>query len=189
MTDVFDVLGGDHAEFQRMLDALESSPDNSTGANGAVLAARKAVAERLIMDSSAHEAAEEQYFWPAVRKRLPDGNGLASQAIEQESLAKRVLNELAKLGSRDPEFDALVDTIIPACRGHIDFEETRIWPGLRKALTSDESRELGNKIIKAKKRGPTRPHPRTPPTPAVLATVGPAVAVIDKLRDAVAGRC
>jgi hemerythrin-like domain-containing protein len=188
MTDVFEVLGGDHAVVKRMLDALETSPDNSAGANGAVLAARKAVAERLIMDSSAHEAAEEQCFWPVVRERLLDGNGLADQAIEQESLAKRVLNELAKLGSRDPEFDALVDAIIPACRSHIEFEETRVWPGLRKVLSPDESRELGEKIVKAKKRGPTRPHPRTPPTPAVLATVGPAVAVVDKLRDAVAGR-
>jgi Hemerythrin HHE cation binding domain len=188
MTDVFEVLGGDHAVVNRMLDALENSPDNSAGANGAVLAARKAVAERLIMDSSGHEAAEEQYFWPAVRERLPDGNGLADQAIEQESLAKHLLHELAKLASRDPEFDALVDTIIPACRGHIEFEETRVWPGLRKVLSPDESRELGEKIIRAKKRGPTRPHPRTPPTPAVLATVGPVVAVVDKLRDAVAGR-
>jgi hemerythrin superfamily protein len=188
MADVFEVLGGDHAEVKRMLDALESSPDNSTGANGAVVAARKAVAERLIMDSSGHEAAEEQYFWPVVRERLPDGNELADQAIEQESLAKKVLNELAKLGSRDPEFDALVGTIIPACRDHIEFEETRVWPGLRQVLSPDQSQELGEKIIKAKKRGPTRPHPRTPPTPAVLATVGPAVAVIDKLRDAVAGR-
>jgi len=188
MADVFEVLGGDHAVVKRMLDALETSPGNSAGANGAVLAARKAVAERLVMDCSAHEVAEEQYFWPMVRERLPDGNGLADRAIEQESLAKRVLNELARLESRDPEFDGLVDTIIAASRGHIEFEETCVWPGLRKVLSPDESRELAEKIVKAKKRGPTRPHPRTPPTPAVLATVGPAVAVIDKLRDAVAGR-
>lgn len=188
MTDVFEVLGGDHAETKRMLDALDDSPDNSNGANGAVVAARKAVAERLVMDASGHEAAEEQYFWPAVRERLPDGDGLADQAIEQESKAKRVLNALSKLGGPDPEFDALIDTFIPACRAHIEFEETRVWPGLRKVLSREESQELGEKIIKAKKHGPTRPHPRTPPTPAVLATVGPAVAVVDKLRDAVVGR-
>jgi hypothetical protein len=51
MTGVFEVLGGDHAVVKRMLDALESSPGNSAGANGAVLAARKAVTERLVMDS------------------------------------------------------------------------------------------------------------------------------------------
>jgi len=188
MTDVFEVLGGDHAVIRRMLDALESSPDNSTGATAAVVAARKAVAEQLIIDSSAHEAAEEQYFWPAVREGLPDGNALAGQAIEQEGVAKQMLNELGKLAGPQHEFDAVIDTLIPAFRAHIEFEETRVWPGLRKVLSPDELQELGKKITKAKARGPTRPHPRTPPTPAVLATVGPAVAVIDKLRDALTGR-
>jgi hemerythrin-like domain-containing protein len=188
MTDVFEVLGGDHAVVKRLLDALESSPDNSTGATHAVVAARKAVAQQLIIDSSAHEAAEEQYFWPTVRERMPDGNRLADQAIEQETVAKQMLNELGKLAGPRHEFDAVIDTFIPACRAHINFEEARVWPGLRKVLSLEESQELGKKITKAKKRGPTRPHPRTPPRPAVLATVGPAVAVIDKLRDAVAGR-
>ncbi|HUB42584.1 MAG TPA: hemerythrin domain-containing protein [Streptosporangiaceae bacterium] len=188
MTDVFEVLGGDHAAVKRMLDALESSPDNSSGATEAVVAARKAVAERLIIGSSAHETAEEQYFWPTVRQLMPSGNDLADEAIEQESEAKNMLYELGKLGGGRHEFDALVDTLIPACRAHIEFEESRVWPGLRKVLSQGESQELGKKIAQAKQHGPTRPHPLTPPTPAVLATLGPAVAVVDKLRDAVAGR-
>jgi len=188
MTDVFEVLGGDHAVIKRMLDALESSPDNATGATAAVAAARKAVAEQLIIDSSAHEAAEEQFLWPAVRESLPDGSGLADRAIEQESVAKQMLNELGKLAGPQHEFDAVVDTLIPAFRAHIEFEETRVWPGLRKVLSPDELQELGKKITKTKARGPTRPHPRTPPTPAALGTIGPAVALIDKLRDALTGR-
>jgi hemerythrin-like domain-containing protein len=188
MTDVFEVLADDHADVKRMLDALESSPGNSDGAPPAVVAARKAVAERLIIDSSAHEAAEEQYFWPTVRELVPAGNALADQAIEQESVAKQTLNELGKLDGSEPEFDALIDTFIPACRAHIEFEEARVWPGLRKVISPGEAQELGKKITKAKEHGPTRPHPRTPPTPAALATLGSAVAVVDKLRDAVANR-
>jgi hemerythrin-like domain-containing protein len=188
MTDVFEVLGGDHAVVKRMLDVLEGSPDNSTAAPDAVVAARRAVAEQLIIDSSAHEAAEEQYFWPTVRKLMPGGNDIADEAIEQESVAKQVLNELGKLGGPEPEFDALIDTFIHTCRAHIEFEEGRVWPGLRNLLSPDDSQELGKKIAKAKEHGPTRPHPRTPPTPAALATLGSAVAVLDKLRDAVAGR-
>jgi hemerythrin-like domain-containing protein len=188
MTDVFDALGGDHAVIKRMLNALESSADNSTGAPRAVVAARKAVAEQLITNSSAHETAEEQYFWPVVRERLPDGSDLADHAIEQEAEAKQMLNELKKLGGPEPQFDALVDTLILACRTHIEFEESQVWPALRKLLSPDESRELGKKVAKAKEHGPTRPHPRIPPTPAVLATLRPAVAVVDRLRDALVGR-
>jgi hypothetical protein len=188
MPDVFEVLGGDHAAVKQMLNALESSPDNSSGASGAVVAARKAVADQLIIDCSAHETAEEQHFWPVVRDRLPGGNEFADEAIEQESVAKQMLNELGKLGGPEHEFDALIDTIIPSCRAHIEFEETRVWPGLREVLSAAESQELGRKITKAKKHGPTRPHPRTPPTPAMLATVGHAAGVVDRLRDALTGR-
>ncbi len=73
MPDAFEVLRADHAAVEQMLTALENSPGHSAGAGSTVLAARKEVAQRLVIDSSQHEAAEEQYFWPAVRQRLAPG--------------------------------------------------------------------------------------------------------------------
>jgi hemerythrin-like domain-containing protein len=188
MPDVFSVLGEDHVEVKQMLLALENSPDNSRGAGQAVLAARYEVVQRLVIDSSRHEAAEEQLFWPAVRDKLTDGDGLADEAIAQESEAKQVLDRLEKLEPADEEFDQLVATLIPATRQHIEFEETQVWPSMRQALSQEEAQELGGKVQKAKELGPTRPHPHTPANPALLKTLGPAVAVVDKLRDAAAGR-
>jgi hemerythrin-like domain-containing protein len=188
MADVFEVLGADHAEVKDMLGALENSPGNAQGATEAVLTARKQVAEQLVIESSRHEAAEEQYFWPAVRAQLGDGNKLADVAIAQESEAKEVLARIDKLDPSAGEFDELIREFIPAARQHIAFEETRVWPSLRLALSPGQARELGEKIQKAKDKGPTRPHPHTPASPTVLKTAGPAVAAADKLRDAVSGR-
>jgi hypothetical protein len=188
MADVFDVLGSDHAAVKRMLTELVLSPDNSTNAAEAVLQARKEVAERLVIDSSGHEAAEEQYFWPTVRERLPGGNSLADQATSQESKAKEILAKIDKLDAADPEFDRLIDAFIPDCRAHIEFEETKVWPALRDALSTAEAQDLGARIAKAKEHGPTRPHPHTPASPGLLKTAGPAVAAADRLRDAVTGR-
>lgn len=188
MPDVFEVLRADHVTVEQMLAALENSPGYSAGAGSTVLAARREVAQRLVMDSSQHEAAEEQYFWPAVRARLPDGNELADKAIAQEQEAKEALARLDKLDADTEEFDHLVEAFIPAARRHIEFEETRVWPGMRSTLSSAEAQELGDKLSKAKERGPTRPHPHTPASPGVLKTAGPMVAAVDKLRDAVAGR-
>lgn len=188
MPDVFEVLRADHVTVEQMLAALENSPGYSAGAGSTVLAARREVAQRLVMDSSQHEAAEEQYFWPAVRERLPDGNELADKAIAQEQEAKEALARLDKLDADTEEFDHLVEAFIPAARRHIEFEETRVWPGMRSTLSSAEAQELGDKLSKAKERGPTRPHPHTPASPGVLKTAGPTVAAVDKLRDAVAGR-
>ena len=190
MADVFEVLGADHAQVKDMLVALEGSQDHAqAGETGKTIqSARQEVAKLLIIDSSRHEAAEEQHFWPIVRERLEDGNQLADAAIAQESEAKNVLARLDKLTSDDEEFTALVAEFIPSARAHIAFEETQVWPSLRAALSAAEAEELGAKIRRAEDKGPTRPHPHTPANPAVLKTAGPVVAALDKLRDAMTGR-
>jgi hypothetical protein len=99
-----------------------------------------------------------------------------------------VLARLDKLSSDDEEFSTLIAEFIPAARAHIAFEETQVWPSLRAALSSAEAEELGEKVRTAEDKGPTRPHPHTPASPAVLKTAGPVVAALDKLRDAMTGR-
>ncbi len=47
--------------------------------------------------------------------------------------------------------------------------------------------DLGRELECAKKVAPTRPHPKTPASPAVLKTAGPVVAAADRLRDAATG--
>ena len=128
------------------------------------------------------------YFWPTVRDRLPDGGRLADEATGQEQEAKQVLARLDKSGADDPEFEGLLGQFITAGREHIAFEETRVWPGLRSALTSTEAEELGGKLEQAKKTAPTRPHPGTPPSPGVLKSTGPIAAMADKAWDVVTGR-
>jgi hemerythrin-like domain-containing protein len=188
MTDVFDVLSADHAEVKQMLTQLESGPSRSAGAREAQLDARAKVAEQLIIESSKHEAVEEQYFWPTVRERVSMGDELADHAIAQEDEAKRVLARLDKIAPSDPEFDDLLTKFIPAAREHIAFEETQVWPALRHELSAAEAEHLGAKLTDAKKTAPTRPHPSTPASPGVLKTAGPAVAMADQVRDAMTGR-
>jgi Hemerythrin HHE cation binding domain len=165
MADAFEVLRADHAAVEQMLAALETSPGYSAGAGSTVLAARREVALRLVIDSSKHEAVEEQYFWPTVREHLPDGAELADQAIAQEQAAREKLALLDKLDADSDQFDQLIAEFIPVARAHIQFEETRVWPRLRDALSAAEAQGLGEKLSGAKEHAPTRPHPRTRPEP------------------------
>jgi hypothetical protein len=103
------------------------------------------------MDWSLHGAAEDRYFWPAVRERLPDGGKLASEASAQELSAGDALARLSRLDPDTDEFDQVVATLIPAARQHIEFEETRVWPALREELSSAEARQLGEKLGRARK--------------------------------------
>ena len=188
MADVFTVLAKDHQEVKNMLAELDKGPTRATGASEDQLALRRKMTQELIIEESKHEALEEMYFWPAVREHLPAGDILADEATGQEQEAKQVLADLDKLDASEAEFETLLAKFTAAARQHIEFEETRVWPGLRAALTAETAAELGTKIADGKSSAPTRPHPHTPPTPGALKTAGPAAAAADKIRDTITGR-
>jgi hypothetical protein len=188
MPDVFQVLRRDHDEVQAMLAQLEAGPTAAEGASGERLAFRKTIVDQLIIEESRHEAAEQQCFWPALRRLGADGERIADEAVAQESAGEEALAELDKASPADPWFEDLLIGFAADARAHITFEEAQAWPLLRASITADEAESLGARIIEAKKLAPTRPHPSIPPTEGAARTVGPVAGVADRLRDAVTGR-
>jgi hemerythrin-like domain-containing protein len=188
MSNAFDILRADHREVEQMLATLQGGPAQANRATPLRPEARKQLTEKLVIESSKHEAAEEEYFWPVVRDRLPDGDQLADHGIDQETDAKNLLVWLEKLSPGQAEFEGLLSKYIPAAREHIRYEEDVVWPTLQQVLTAAEAEELGKNIVIAKEIAPTRPHPHIPPQPGVLKAAGPAVAAADKVRDELSGR-
>jgi hemerythrin-like domain-containing protein len=187
MPSVFDVLAKDHTQVKAMLARLNKNrPGPDPGDRQ--LAQRKKLTEELIIEESKHEALEEMHFWPAVRDNLPDGGKLADQATSQEQDAKEMLDKLDRLDAGSSEFEKLLGEFVTAAREHIEFEETRVWPQMRKALKKKEASEIGGRIKEGKETAPTRPHSQTPAKPGVLKSGGPAVAAVDRARDAATGR-
>lgn len=190
MADVFELLRTDHAEMKQMMAALQESPTRRENAAQNILQARGLVADRLVMEASRHEAAEEQFFWSAVREHVVGGDQLADVGLSQESRAKDMLATLDKL---DPsksadEFDRVLAQFIPVAQEHIEYEETQVWPKLSTVLSADDANRLGEQVRQAKERGPTRPHPRIPPDSGMQKVAGPVAALVDGLRDAISGR-
>lgn len=159
MPDVFSALSADHGEIRRMLLALERSPGCSAGGGQSVLSARREVVARLVIDSARHQAAETELFWPVVRGRLGGGSRLADQAVAQQSQVRELLARLSQLEPTDSEFDRLVAQLIVTARRQIDFEEARVWPALRHALSQAEARELGATMERARRHRLVRPRP------------------------------
>jgi hemerythrin-like domain-containing protein len=186
--DAITFLREDHLKVLAMLDELERSQLATPADLPADHDARKRLVTELVMAESAHEAVEEQYFWPSVQDGLEEGRDLAAPALQQEQSAKRVLDELDKLDPDDPKFEELLSQIITDGREHIAYEEREVWPIVQQRMSSSELEEVGEKMAKAKKMAPTRPHPSTPPKAGVLKTAGAAAAVTDKIRDAATGR-
>ena len=188
MPDVFHVLKQDHDEVKAMLAQLEEGPKARTGATPEQLAFRKQAVDAVIIEESKHEAAEQQYFWPAVKQLGPDGVRVAEIGLEQEAEAEQVLADLSKLNADDEGFEERVMALVSDARAHIAYEEAHAWPLLRASIGEEEAQLLGDQITRAKKLAPTRPHPHVPPQPGALKTAGPVAAVADRLRDAVTGR-
>lgn len=188
MADVFAVLREDHEKVESMLRELASMPTASSGATKQQLEQRTKLVQELVIAESKHEAVEEEYFWPAVRERVGQGNDLAGTGVHQESEAKEVLHNLDKKSAGDEGFESLLTDFAKAGRAHIAYEQETVWPTLRAVLSEQEAVEMGEKIEKAKKLAPTRPHPDTPAKPGVLKTAGAGVGLLDRARDALHGR-
>jgi hemerythrin-like domain-containing protein len=188
MPDVFQVLKKDHDEVKAMLAQLEAGPKASTGATPEQLMFRKQALDAVIIEQSKHEAAEQQYFWPAVKQLGPDGVRVAEIGLEQEAEADKLLADLDKLNADDEGFEEQVIAFSADARAHIAYEEAHAWPLLKASIGDEEAQLLGSQITEAKKLAPTRPHPHIPPQGGPAKTAGPVAGLADRLRDSVTGR-
>lgn len=182
MADLFAVLSADHERILGMMRQLTGGSADPP----VTPRERKAIANRLVAELSRHEAGEEIVFWPLVAERLDDGESMRDVALDQETVGKRVLNELVHVnpGKRgNEEFDSLVHTVAAHLREHITYEQNVVWPKLRLRLDGAERRALGEKLEQLERRSPTRPHPHVPADPSLLKTVGPAAALLDRARN------
>jgi hemerythrin-like domain-containing protein len=182
--DAITFLREDHKSVLGLLEVLEGAPSGA----GSQLSGLGTMVTNLIIAESQHEAIEEQWFWPAVRRALDDGDALADKAIQQEQDGKKLLQKLEDSKPGEPQFQEALQAFVAAGREHIDFEQNEVFPKFQAAASRDLLEKIGRQLETAKKVAPTRPHPGTPPSSVLLKTAGMVVAVIDHLRDALTGR-
>jgi hemerythrin-like domain-containing protein len=182
--DALTFLRQDHKSVLGMLEVLEDAPVGS----GAQISGLQTMVTNLVIAESQHEAIEEQFFWPAVRETLQDGDALADEAIEQEQGGKLLLQRLADGKPGEPGYHEALQEFVKLGREHIAYEQDVVFPRFEAAASRAELDKLGEELERVKKIAPTRPHPGTPPNPLLLKTVGMIAATIDHVRDAFTGR-
>ncbi len=146
------------------------------------------LAAYIIIELVRHSAAEEQYVYPAAREVLPDGDDIADHEIQEHAEAERVMKELEGVHPGDPAFDRLTRQLIDDIRHHVGDEEQDLLPRLKNNCTPEQLQDLGTKFLLAKDSAPTRPHPSAPDRPPANLILDPGVGMVDRLRDALAGR-
>ncbi|WP_416566582.1 hemerythrin domain-containing protein [Nocardia testacea] len=182
--DALTFLRADHESVLGMIESLE----RGRGTSETEVRNREHLATSLVMAASQHEAVEEQFFWPAVRKTLPEGDELADHGLDQEEAGKQLLQQIEDSEAGSPEFEQALTDFLVAMREHIEYEQNQVWPRFAAVEPPEDMADLGERMAAAKKNAPTRPHPNTPSGPGAQKIAGQAAAAADKVRDMATGR-
>jgi hemerythrin superfamily protein len=176
-SDVIAVLTTDHREVERMFAELQQlGPDQAER--------RQALAEQVITELVRHSVAEEAYLYPATRRFVPGGDGLADRELTEHAQAEQTMKELEGCPPDDPRFETLVRQLVQEITEHVREEEQELFPRLTANADRQELQSLGRKVEAMKKVAPTRPHPAAPDTPPMNKLAAPGAGRVDRIRDA-----
>lgn len=144
-TDVAEIIASDHRKIEELFAKLESGQGD-----------RRRLVDQVIGELSAHSAAEEQVFYPAVRDMVPGGAAMADEAISEHKTMKQALARLEQGQPGDREFESALTLLMDSVRKHVPEEENDLLPALRIVVGEDKMRELGPIFEQVKGTIPTR---------------------------------
>jgi len=155
--DAITLLRQDHKTVEKLFKQFEKS-------EGKPAEARK-IADQVIEELSVHASIEEQIFYPAVRKEMPDAEDDILEALEEHHVVKWLLSELDGMPAEAERFRAKMTVLIESVRHHVEEEEQTLFPEVRKELKRKRLGELGDEMEAAKKAAPRKPNPKAADTP------------------------
>ncbi|MDQ6855074.1 MAG: hemerythrin domain-containing protein [Actinomycetota bacterium] len=173
--DIVDAVLEDHERFRRLFADFEQA----TGGQ------RSELWQALVRGLAVHETAEEEIVHPQVRRWVDGGDDIVDERLAEEDAAKKELADLEKLGADDDEFESRVRAFMEKVFSHADAEEGEELPALRTAADDDTRRRMARIYHMAKTVAPTHAHKMAPESATGNVLIGPVVALMDRVRDAI----
>jgi hemerythrin superfamily protein len=173
--DAVALLKNDHRMMEGLFKKFEATRDAR---------AKGRIRDDIVKELSIHASIEEELLYPAADKRARQ-KGLVLESLEEHHLVKVLLAEIDGMNPEDDRFEAKVHVLMENVMHHAKEEEKELLPKVRQVLSRSELIELGEQMEQAKKRAPTRPHPKAPDTPPGIQVAGPVAAVMDSVKDVV----
>ena len=182
--DAIALLQRDHKEVEQLFKEFEKLTERAHRS-------KQKIVMKIIRELAIHAAVEEMLFYPAVRtaalkanvRTLKEAADTVLESLEEHHVVKWTLSELEKMSSEDERYDAKFKVLMESVRHHIEEEQDELFPKARRLLGEEMLDELGERIEKAKKLAPTRPHPRAPDEPPGNVVAGTVAAVMDRAKD------
>lgn len=130
--DACDVLDADHLAvkqlfvlYARLAHASPAAPD------------RLAIARRLCDELDAHAAIEEEVFYPALERAVPEAADVVAEGREEHAGVKALAARVRAATSADDALDATVAELARLVEHHVKEERDELFPRARSATGLD----------------------------------------------------
>jgi hemerythrin superfamily protein len=139
--------------------------------------------EDLVRLVAVHETAEEEVVYPVLKSQLQAAD-VADPRLTEEHEAKRLLAKLERMAALF-EFPVALAEFAQVVFDHAEHEEQQVFPLLRDRIDDDQRREMAAAFRAAEASAPTHPHRHAPESAVGNFLIGPVLATIDRVRDAI----
>lgn len=149
-TDAIVLLKTDHKEILKTFREFENAGEGAHVRKGQLV-------DKIITLLTVHTYIENEVMYPRVRELLPDLKDDVLESYEEHHVADVLVMELVGMKPDAERFAAKTTVLIENVRHHIEEEEQEWFPKVREGLGRKVLQELGQEMLNAKKKAPTKP--------------------------------
>ena len=143
-------LKDDHQQIRKVFRDFQQAGENAVVRKGQLV-------DKMIELLTVHTYIENEVMYPRVRELLPDLEDDVLESYEEHHVADVLVMELAAMKPDDERFDAKTTVLIENVTHHMDEEEQDWFPKVREGLGRNALQEIGEELLAARKKAPTRP--------------------------------
>src|SRR6185436_18745620 len=140
-TNAITMLKEDHEKVKDLFERFEETNGSATKA--------KIVSEAL-KALKVHATIEEELFYPALRQKIDDEDGIMDEANEEHHVAKVLMAELEEMTGDEGHWEAKFKVLAESIRHHIKEEEGTMFKQAKK--TDIDFDALGSQMATLKQK-------------------------------------
>ncbi len=141
--DAITLLKQDHKSVKDLFSQFEKTSDGGK---------REELVAQIITELTVHAEIEEEVFYPAVRREVPDIEDDILESYEEHRVAVWMMSQLGGLSPEDERYEARVMVFKEIVEHHVEEEEQQWFPDVRSSLGRKELAALGAALEEAKQR-------------------------------------
>lgn len=113
---------------------------------------KRAIFGELRNELEIHSYIEETVFYPVFSEKEGFVD-LIEEAYDEHQEIKDMLGEIEAAGS-DEDFEDMIDELHECVQGHVEEEESELFPKVTGAVSAEELNRLGDQLQAARRKAP-----------------------------------